>query len=78
MLTCKIKYNDNYDFELPITREGRAFYMRSINSNTIKPMILSQVMGFFISNRPMMPGYSVLQTSVNRIKQVLCHNKNPF
>jgi len=66
MLTSKIKYNYTYDFELPITREGRAFLTRSFNSNTIKPMILSQVMGFFYSffMLPLMRGFLVLQSSV--------------
>jgi len=76
---CK-KYNNTYDFELPITREGRAFSTRSINSNTIKPMILSQVMGFFYSflNWSLMPDLSGLLSSVTRINRFNVTTKIPF
>jgi len=79
MLTCKIKYN-NYDFELPIIREDRAFYMRSINSNTIKAHDPYPVMGFFYSffMLPLMRGFLALLSSVTKINRQNVINRIPF
>jgi len=76
MLTCKIKYNDNYDFELPITREGRAFYMRSINSNTIKAhdLIPGHGLFLFLSCVALDAGFFGTVKLGSQNKQAKCHS----
>ena len=69
----KMIKNENYNFEMPLGAIRGPARARNIISNTIKPNIRKKVLGFFISNRFLIPNHSELQTSVPRIKQVLCH-----